>query len=99
MWSTEWNAGASAVIKSREDEAATARSSAYVHLGWLQEIQAVRVPWTDCVLEPSQDRVKGHCKKETTRWTTLSHTSGQKELSPSCSREFHMRGTVVVNSS
>ena len=50
-------------------------------------------------MEPSEDRVEGHCKKETTRWTTLSHTSGHKELSSVCSREFQVRDAVPVNTS
>ena len=68
-------------------------------LGWLQEIQAVRVPWYDCLLEPSEDRVEGHCKKKAARWTALSYTSGHKEVSPSCSRDFHVLGAVVKNTS
>ena len=50
-------------------------------------------------MEPSEDRVEAHCKKETTRWTTLSYTSGHKELSSVCSREFHVRDAVLVNTS
>ena len=41
----------------------------------------------------------GHCKKKAARRTALSYTPGNKELSPGCSREFHVRGTVVVNTS
>ena len=66
-------------------------------LGWLQEIQAVRVPWDDCFLEPSEDRVEGHCKEKTARWTALPYTSGHKEMSPSCCREFHVSSAVVIN--
>ena len=68
-------------------------------LGRLQQIQVVRVPWDNNLLEPSEDRVKGNCKKETTRWTALSHTPGHKKLSPGCSREFHVRGAVAANTS
>ena len=64
----------------------------------LLEFQIVRVPWDNCLLEPSEDRVEGHCKKETTRWTTLSYTSGHQELSSFCSREFHVRGAVINTS-
>ena len=48
---------------------------------------------------PSEDRVEGHCKKKTARWTALSYSSGHKKLSPSCSREFHVRGAVFMNTS
>ena len=65
----------------------------------LQEIQVVRVLRDNCLLEPPEDRVKGHCEKETTRGTTLSYSSGHKELSPFCSREFHVRSVVVINTS
>ena len=68
-------------------------------LGRLQEIQVVWVPWDNNLLEPSEDRVKGHRLKETTRWTTLSYTSGHKELSSICSREFHVCDSVPVNTS
>ena len=68
-------------------------------LGSVQEVQVVRVPWVNCLLEPSEDRVEGHCKQKTARWTALSYTSGHKELSPSCSCEFHVRGAVDINTS
>ena len=48
-------------------------------------------------MEPSKDRIECHCKKETTRWTTLSYTSGHKEFSSVCSREFHVHDAVAVN--
>ena len=38
-------------------------------------------------------------KKETTRRTSLSYSSGHKELSSFCSREFHVCDDVPVNSS
>ena len=38
-------------------------------------------------------------KKENTRWTTLSYTSGHKEVSSVCSRKFHVRDAVAVNTS
>ena len=63
-------------------------------LGWVQEIQAIRVPWNDCLLNSSKDRVEGHCKQKTARRTALSYTSGHGKLSTNCSCEFHMRGTV-----
>ena len=66
------NAGKSAVIEPRKDEAATARSHA--HLASLEQLPLGR-------------------------WAALSHSSGHKEVSPGCSHEFHMRGTVVVNTS
>ena len=56
-----------------------------------------RIPWDDCLLEPSEDRIECHCKKKATRWTALSLTSGHKELPPGCSSEFHVRGAVVIN--
>ena len=46
-----------------------------------------------------KNRIEGHCKKETTRRTALSYTSGHRELSSVCFRELHVRGTVVVNTS
>ena len=66
-------------------------------LGWLQEFQVVGVLWDNGFLEPSEDRVKSHCKKETTRRTTLSSSSGHKELSSFCSRKFHVCDAVSVN--
>ena len=63
-------------------------------LGWVQEIQAIRVPWNDCLLNPSKDRVEGHCKQKTARRIALSCSSGHGKLSTSRSCEFHMRGTV-----
>ena len=66
-------------------------------LGRLQEVQVVRVPWDYHLLEPPEDRVEGHCKKKTTRWTVLSNTPGRKELSPGRSREFHVCDAVTVN--
>ena len=65
-------------------------------LDWLQEIQAVRVPWDNCLLEPSQARVESHRKKKAARWTALSYSSGQKNLSTSRSCDFHVRSAVVV---
>ena len=50
-------------------------------------------------MEPSEDRVKFHCKKKATRWTTLSYSPGHKELSPGCSREFHVSDAVPINTS
>ena len=35
----------------------------------LQEIQVVGVLRDNCLLEPCEDRVEGHCKKKTARWT------------------------------
>ena len=67
------------------------------HIGWLQEVQVVRVPWDNHLLEPAEDRVEGHCKKKTTRWTALSYTPGRKELSPGRSREFHVCDAVTEN--
>ena len=97
MESTEPNAGASAVINSRKENDATARSSAQAQCACrLQEFQVVGVPWDISFLEPSEDRVKGHCKKETTRRTTLSYSSGHEELSPFCSRKFHVCDAVLV---
>ena len=51
------------------------------------------------LLEPSEHRVKGHCKKETTHRTTLSYSSGHTELAPFCSRKFHVRGAVPIKPS
>ena len=68
-------------------------------MGRLQEVQVARVPWNNRLLEPSEDRVECHCKKKAARRTALSYTSGHKELSPSCSRELHVRGAVVMNTS
>ena len=65
----------------------------------LQEIQVVGVPWDNSFLEPSEDRVKGHCKKETTCRTTLSYSSNHMELSPFCSRKFHVCDAVYMNTS
>ena len=96
---TERNAGASAVTKPRKENDCNSEIVGVSALCRLQEIQVVWVPWDNRLLEPSEDRVKSHCKKETTRWTTLSYTSGQKELSSVCSREFHVRGAVAVNTS
>ena len=50
-----------------------------------KKLQDVRVPWDNWLLEPSEDRVEGHCKKETTRRTTLSFSFGHKDLPSFCS--------------
>ena len=42
---------------------------------------------------------KAIAKKETTRRTTLSYSSGHKELASFCSREFHVHDAVHVNTS
>ena len=42
---------------------------------------------------------KAIAKKETTRRRTLSYSSGHKELSSFCSREFYVCDVVAVNTS
>ena len=59
----------------------------------------VDVPWDNRFLEPSENRVKSHCKQKATRRTALSYSACHQELSSFCSRKFHMCNTVPVNAS
>ena len=56
--------------------------------------------WCQCSHQLSKrewvDWVKGHCKKETTRKSTLSYSSGHKQF---CSCKFHVCDAVFVNTS
>ena len=62
---------------SKKDEA-TARVISVSALCRLQEIHAVGVPWDNSFLEPSENRVKGHCNQKATRKTALSYSSGHQ---------------------
>ena len=97
IWFTERNAGGQRRHQAPKGRGCHSEVVSVSTLGWLQEIQAVRVPRDDCFLEPSEDRVEGHCKEKTARWTALPYTSGHKEMSPSCCRDFHVSSAVVIN--
>ena len=90
MWSKERNAGASTVIKSRKDEAATARSSAYSRRLW--KIPAFKIPWNNRNLKPSKDRVESHRKQEAVHWTSLSDSLAMRN----CPRVVPANSTCVV---
>ena len=65
-------------LRSEKDGATTAKSSTSAFLGKLQELQVVWVPWDNCLLKPSEDRGKSHCKKRATHKTTLSYSSANR---------------------
>ena len=52
----------------------------------------------ECSRLGAKDRVEGHRKQETTRWTALSHAPSHEELSSGHSCEFDACGAVVLDS-
>ena len=66
-------------------------------LGRLQEVQILWISLSNSLLKPSEDRAECHCNKKAARKTALFYNSGHKELSSSCSLEFHVRGAVAIN--
>ena len=99
MIHTEWNASASAVIKSRKDEAAKARSSAKAHWAGCKKSRSSRFLGTTDSWSHLKIGSKGHRKQEAARKTALPHAPGHQEFSSGHSCKYHMCGAVAVDPS
>ena len=67
-----------------------------LHVAKFFALQIVDVPWANRFLEPSENRVKSHCKQKAARRTALSCSSCHQELSSFCSRKLYMCNAVLI---